>query len=256
MLLHAERLGIDVIAISDHDEFRGAQEAAKLGKKTGIIVIPAQEVTTADGHMIALGISEKIEPGMSALETIDIIHGQGGITTAPHAFDINNDGLRELAKHCDAIEVFNSINVDRISNFKGLSFAAENKIPMVAGSDAHSLAMMGRGLTELPDVYDMDGVLKAIKKGKVNVATKKYIPIKVIMDWSMHRLKISYDFVWDYIDNNYNQPKKLISKRMLSLVHRYPGRTDFLFKAIAYFSLGSVIAYSAAKEIGNRVYGI
>lgn len=256
ILLHAERLGIDVIAISDHDEFRGAQEAVKSGKKIDIIVIPAVEITTANGHMIALGIAEKIKPGMGVHETIDAIHEQGGVAIAPHAFDINNDGLRELAKECDAMEVFNAINIDRISNFKGLSFAAENKIPMVAGSDAHSLAMMGRGLTELPDVYDMDGVLKAIKKGKVNVATKKYIPIKVIMDWSMHRLKFSYDFVWDYIEQNYGQPKRLISKRMLSLVKRYPGRTDFLFKAIAYFSLGSVIAYSAAKEIGNRVYGI
>ncbi len=254
MLLHAKRLGIDVIAISDHDEFRGAQEAVKPGKNIGIIVIPAEEVTTANGHMIALGIQEKIKPMMSALETIDLIHSQGGIATAPHAFDINNDGLRGLAKHCDAMEAFNAINIDRISNFKGLSFAVENKIPMIAGSDAHSLVMMGRGLTELPDVHDIDGALNAIRKGRVGVATKKYVPIKVIMDWSMHRLKFSYDFVWDYIEQNYSQPKKLISKRMLSLVNRYPGRTDFLFKAIAYFSLGSVIAYSAAKEIGNRLY--
>ncbi len=256
MLLHAKRLGIDIVAISDHDEFRGAQEAMKFGKNIGIIVIPAQEVTTANGHMIALGIQEKVKPGMSALETIDVIHKQGGVATAPHAFDINNDGLRELAKECDAMEAFNAINIDRISNFKGLSFAVENKIPMIAGSDAHSLVMMGRGLTELPEVYDMDGALKAIRKGHVGVATKKYVPIKVIMDWSLHRLKFSYDFVWDYIEQNYSQPKKLISKRMLSLVNRYPGRTDFLFKSIAYFSLGSVIAYSAAKEIGNRVYGI
>ena len=254
MLVHAKRLGIDVVAISDHDEFRGAQEAMKFSKKLGIITIPAQEVTTADGHMIALGISERVKPGMSALETIDIIHSQGGVATAPHAFDINNDGLRELAKHCDAMEAFNAINVDRISNFKGLKFAAENRVPMIAGSDAHSLEMMGRGLTELPEIYGMDGALKAIRKGRVGIATRKYVPIKVIMDWSLHRLKFSYDFVWDYIDQNYGQPKKLISKRMLGLVNRYPGRTDFLFKSIAYFSLGSVIAYSAAKELGSKLY--
>ncbi len=257
ILTHAKSLGIGAIAISDHDEFRGSQEAVKLGKKLNIIVIPAQEVTTTDGHMLALGIQEKVRPGLSALETIDVIHQQGGISIAPHAFDINNDGLKEIALECDAMEAFNSINVDRISNFKALNFAISNKMPMVAGSDAHCLAMMGGGLTRIDnDVYAMDDVLTAIKRGRVSVGTKKYVPIKVIMDWSMNRLKLSYDFVWEYIDENYSQPKKTISKRMLTLVNRYPGRTDFLFKSIAYFSLGSVIAYSAAKEIGNRVYGI
>ncbi len=256
ILIHAKRLGIDIIAISDHDEFRGSQEAVKLGKKLGLIVVPAEEITTASGHMIALGIQEKVKPGMSVHETIDAIHDQGGIATAPHAFDINNDGIKDLAKECDAMEVFNSINVDRISNFKSLRFAMKNKVPMIAGSDAHSIDMMGLGLTELPDANSMDHVLNAIKKGRASVATKKYIPIKIIMDWSLHRLKISYDFVSNYIDENYGQPKKLISKRMLSLVNCYPGRTDFLFKSIAYFSLGSVITYSAAKEIGNKIYGI
>jgi len=256
MLMHAKRLGIGIIAISDHDEFRGSQQAVKLGKKHNIIVIPAEEITTSNGHMIALGIQEEIKPGMDVHETIDAIHGQGGVATAPHAFDINNDGMKQLAKECDAIEVFNSINVDRISNFNSLNFAIENKVPMIAGSDAHSLVMMGRGLTELPDVYDVDSALSAIKKGHVSIATKKYVPIKIIMDWSLYRLKFSYDFVWDYIDQNYAQPKKLISKRMLSLVNRYPDRTDFLFKVIAYFSLGSVIAYSAVKEIENRIFSI
>ena len=255
ILRHAKSLGIDAVAISDHDTFRGTQEAMKLGKRYNIIIIPAEEVTTAQGHLIALGITEKIKPGMSVHETIDAIHGQGGIATAPHAFDINNDGLRGLAKHCDAMESFNSINVDRVSNFKSLSFATENKIPMIAGSDAHSLEMMGRGLTRIEKAYDMDGALKAIKNGRVSVATKKYIPIKIIMDWSLHRLKLSYDFVWDYIEQNYGQPKKLVSKRMRSLVNRYPGRTDFLFSGMAYISLASVIAYSTAKEIGSRAYG-
>ena len=155
------------------------------------------------------------------------------------------------------MEAFNSINVDRISNFKALSFALSNKVPMVAGSDAHCLAMMGGGLTQInKEVYEMDDILADIRKGRVSVGTKKYVPIKVIMDWSLNRLKLSYDFVWDYIDENYGQPKRTISKRMLTLVNRYPGRTDLLFKSIAYFSLGSVIAYSAAKEIGNMVYGI
>jgi len=255
ILNHAKRLGIDAIAISDHDEFKGSQQAVRLGRKMDLIVIPAEEVTTSDGHMIALGIQEEIKPGMSALETIDEIHQQGGISIAPHAFDINNDGLKKVAKECDAMEAFNSINIDRISNFKALSFALANKVPIVTGSDAHSLIMMGLGLTRIKkDVNDMDGILSAIRKGQVSVATKKYIPIKVIMDWSMWRLKLSYDFVWDYIDDNYMQPKKLISKRMLSFVNRYPGRTGFLFNSIAYFSLGGVIAYSAAKEIGNRIH--
>lgn len=248
MVQHAKQLGIDVLAISDHDEFKGAQQAVKYGAQYGVMVIPAEEITTADGHMVALGISEQIAPLKSAEETIDLIHAQGGIATAPHAFDINHDGLREKARLCDAMESFNSINLDRVSNYTNLVFALQHKMPMIAGSDAHSMAMMGRGLTALPYVDSVDAALRAIRNGRTRVAKKEYQPMKVIMDWSLNRLNMSYDFVNDYINSYYRHPKKFVSCKALRLVKGYPGKMDPLFSGIAYFSLGSVFMYSILKN--------
>ena len=61
---------LDVIAITDHDEIQGAQEAAELAPRYGIEVIPGSEISTADGHLLALFIPKKISAGLSVVETI------------------------------------------------------------------------------------------------------------------------------------------------------------------------------------------
>lgn len=250
ILRHAKDLGIGAVAISDHDVFKADREVRAAAKKYGIISIPAEEVTTDKGHMLALGISEWIKPQMGVQETLDEIRSQGGIAIAAHPFDINNDGIREAARFCDAMEVFNCLNLDRIANFRSSKFSRAHKIPGVAGSDAHMLQMMGHGLNEIA-AYDMDSILKGIKKGRASVATRKYIPINVIRHWSISRLKFSYDDVMDYIEKNYRGPKKMISKKMLGLVRGYPGSVDHLFSLITYASLATAVTYSCVKSLGH-----
>lgn len=247
MVRHASNIGIDAIAITDHDEIKGALQAKKIAKKYDILIITGEEVTTHSGHLLAVGVEEFIKPGMTVEETIDEIHSQGGIAIADHPFDINNDGIKEKAKLADAIEIFNAINVERITNRKSKRFAELYKKPQVAGSDAHCIEMLGHALNQV-DAYDIDGVLRAIMKGKVELRTK-YIPAHVIMRWSVTRLRLSYPFVLNYINNNYSWPKKHISRKMLGLVKNSPGRIDYFFKGLTYFSLGSAFLYGAMKEV-------
>jgi hypothetical protein len=135
--------GLDGIAVTDHDSLR-SWDTLKSLKLNDFLILSGEEISTRQGHLIALGINEEIRPGMNFLETIDKIHSQGGISVAPHPFDLHEVGLGERAQHADAIEVFNSMNRDHFSNVRAKIFAKYQGKSMVAGSDAHANYMVGR----------------------------------------------------------------------------------------------------------------
>src|SRR3989338_2406246 len=148
MIQAAAAKGINAIALTDHNTTMGWKEAKAAAKKLGIEFIPGEEVDSADGHVLAHNITETIRPGMPLEETVDKIHQQGGIAVASHPFDIKNDGTGKKSLACDALEAFNAINFDRLSNKRCLKFAKINRKPVTAGSDAHAPYMIGRGRSE------------------------------------------------------------------------------------------------------------
>ena len=86
ILRQAADVGLNVIAITDHDEIRGSLEARDLAPKYKLEAIPGVEVSTRDGHLLALFV-EKLPPsGLPLLDTLLIIGRMGGIAIAPHPF--------------------------------------------------------------------------------------------------------------------------------------------------------------------------
>jgi predicted metal-dependent phosphoesterase TrpH len=242
MVRRAKELGIDTLAITDHNTMMGMKDAQKAGKQYGVKIVPGEEVSSKHGHVTALGISETIRPGLSIYETVDIIHSQGGIAIAVHPFDINHDGLRERARACDAVETFNGINLDRISNIVARKFADRHNMPAVAGSDAHTAAMVGAG-TITTKATNIDGILKSIKQGKVTANTK-YVSVRVLRDYAVRRLQVSYDDTMKYIEENFSRPKKFVAKRMLGTVEKSPGTIDNFFNVLAYTAFVNSVLYS------------
>jgi predicted metal-dependent phosphoesterase TrpH len=248
MVARARQLGLNAVALTDHNTIGGHKKAKQAAKKHGLVFIPGEEVECDAGHILALGINEWIRPKLSLSETIDLIHDQGGIAVAAHPFDAAGKGLGVFSKKCDAIEVFDALNIERVANWKGWNFAKKHKMVMTAGSDAHYVEMMGYGITRL-NANDMDGAIKAIKKGKVSIARNEYIPTKIIVDWSVLRLKKSYENIIDYMDGNYRWPKRFVGKKLLRLVDSSPGSIDYLFKLMGYTALGGIIIYTGTREI-------
>jgi predicted metal-dependent phosphoesterase TrpH len=66
ILKHASDVGLDVIAVTDHDDIRGSLEARELAPQYGIEAIPAVEISTKDGHLVALFV-ESLPPPASPL---------------------------------------------------------------------------------------------------------------------------------------------------------------------------------------------
>ena len=85
--------------MADHDTTKGGLAALEESKDfKDILVIPAAEVTSSKGHIVALGIREDVGRGMSPEETVEAIRDLGGIAVAAHPFVKYRDGLCDHAE--------------------------------------------------------------------------------------------------------------------------------------------------------------
>lgn len=166
----AKKRGLNGIAISDHNEIRGTIEALKYSSKE-FLVIPATEVSSADGHILALGVKKVIQMDLSAKETIDLIHSMGGVAVAAHPYDKFRWGVKDLSwkLNFDAIEINGNC---LIGNNEAEKVALEKRRPLVGGSDAHVLSGIGSIATE-SEAKSVDELLENIRKGKCSYVTKK-----------------------------------------------------------------------------------
>ena len=160
---------LDRIAITDHNEIDGALRARDLAPE---LVIVGEEVKTAEGvDLTGLFISEKIPRGTPALEAAETIHEQGGLVYIPHPFaggkGVGEEVLERLASRVDVIEIFNArIHVPEL-NERARRWAEEHDLAGGAGSDAHTLREIGRGVIEVPPYQDQAGFLAALRAGRV-----------------------------------------------------------------------------------------
>jgi predicted metal-dependent phosphoesterase TrpH len=183
----ARAKGLHGIAITDHNSIGGHREAKKFSG-SGFLVIPGIEVSSADGHIVGLGVSESIPQGLSANETVERIKEQGGLAVAAHPFALGRKpGLIHKAKF-DAIEVLNS-RAFFISNPLARRFAERNKLSMVAGSDAHRRDEIGLAYTIVDCEPRTDLVLEQIKMGRSS-ALGRAIPFPGLL-WRFIRKLIS-----------------------------------------------------------------
>ncbi|MBI5679474.1 MAG: PHP domain-containing protein [Methanobacterium sp.] len=168
----ARKIGLDAIAIADHNSIKGAQVGIKEAKGiSDLIVIPAMEVSTNKGHIVALGINKEIKSYMSPEETVEAIRDANGIAIAPHPFVRYREGLCDKVKDLDidAMETLNSRYVFGYSNWRAKKLAEERGIPQIGASDAHFLGAIGSCVTELDADFSIDSIIECILSGKTNV---------------------------------------------------------------------------------------
>lgn len=176
ILKQAVKCGLNGIAITDHDTMQGSIAARKIIKdlKLDIVLIPGAEVTTAEGHLLVLGVSDLPRKGMSPEETVDIAHDFGGIGVVPHPYHPFRHAIGRIPK-CDAVEVYNSKHLFGIANARASIGARKQGLPMVAGSDSHFAKTVGLGVTEI-DAEDTDGAIQAICRGYTRIIGRRTPP--------------------------------------------------------------------------------
>lgn len=168
----SRKIGLDAVAIADHNSIKGSMECIKESKGIeDLIIIPAMEISTIKGHIVALGIHEEIKSKMSPEETIEQVREQGGIAVIPHPFVRYREGLCDYVKtlDIDAIETLNSRYIFGYSNWRAKKLAEEREIPQIGSSDAHFIGAIGSCITEVDADSSVDSILKGILSGKTRV---------------------------------------------------------------------------------------
>jgi hypothetical protein len=175
ILKKAEEVGLDVIAITDHDSIDGAKKA--LSCTTSVLVIPGIEVSTKQGHLLILGVTEVIPAGLDVVDTIEIARKMGALLILPHPYHVWRHGVARRKKagmaEVDAIETFNSRYIVGSANRKAARIAKKLGKPCVAGSDAHHARFVGFGRTFIDADRDIPSILAAIRAGKVTCGGKQ-----------------------------------------------------------------------------------
>lgn len=159
--------GLDVIAITDHDVLHGALEALDLAPKFGIEVIPGCEITTRDGHLLALFIQKPIPRGLSMLESVLRVGEQGGVCIPAHPTDAIAHGasravIQNILRHPDArqvmvgLETINTGIWNQQANPRAQRIASAYSLAATGGSDSHVFWTVGSGYTTFPGFHAQD----------------------------------------------------------------------------------------------------
>lgn len=165
-----KQLGLDGVAITDHNAVEGSARACSMASAEGILVVSGVEVSSAEGHVLAYGLRELVPRGRPLVETVDMIRSAGGVAVAAHPERFPSGMGLELAGEVsfDGIEVLNG-GSSRRGNRLARRLAESKGLPVTGGSDAHSIDQVGKSFTVVDNVSSEDDVLKAIRNGKTSV---------------------------------------------------------------------------------------
>lgn len=177
LLERCERLGIERVAITDHNTIEGALRAKELAPDW---VIVGEEIQTTQGELLGYFMTEWVSPYLEPMETIEQLRKQGAVISVAHPFDTRGskwtlEELTAIVPHIDAIEVFNARCPSNQPNWQAAQFAEQHRLLKTVGSDAHSLLEVGRATLEMPPFMDQAGFLEGL--GQAQAHTRLSSPL-------------------------------------------------------------------------------
>jgi predicted metal-dependent phosphoesterase TrpH len=155
-------LKLDVIAITDHDVLDASLWAYEHRQRYPFEIIPGVEVTTREGHVLGLWVTQPIPKRLSIAETAAAIHEQGGVAILAHPGEVLIAGATPyrhlknphliVESGVDAVEVFNAGSLTPGSNVLAARICRPiaDLVALTGSSDAHTLNAIGRGITRFP----------------------------------------------------------------------------------------------------------
>ena len=183
IIRHAAKLGLDGIAIMDHDDTRGAEDAVRcadyLRHKQAIpddfIVIPGIEISSNQGHIGSLFLTELVSDALSPEETVRRIQEAGGLAVAVHPYHSTGIGDAIFDAPFDAVEVecASVFPVDQAD--KNLQLVDEPRLEQAAKigtSDAHYVNAVGSCYTLVKtEDRTVNGIRGALAAGSSKAVT-------------------------------------------------------------------------------------
>ena len=187
----AKRIGLQGIAVTDHNAVAGIAEAEQAAG-SDFLVVPGIEVSTASGHVLGYGVRQVVPRDLSVEETVERITAQGGVAVAAHPFrfwsGLGDAGLGRA--RFAAYETSNARTLRR-GNARARLRAEAAKVGRTGGSDSHFLDEVARAVTVVDaGPIGLDNLLQALARGATRSqgfdrdvsGTLRYVP-KAVSEW-------------------------------------------------------------------------
>ena len=182
LIERSKAAGLDGICLSEHDYFWKPEDVRELAKRHDYLVLPAIEINTDDGHILAYGLDTYVYGMHRSHELAHHIEQAGGAMIAAHPYrrqmpwyidseqdyqDALERASRNAAyRYCAALETLNGRGTEKENEF---SHRLCDLIGMrgSAGSDAHARVDIGSCATMFEhDIHDIAGLIEEIKAGR------------------------------------------------------------------------------------------
>lgn len=156
-IARARAVGLDKIAVTEHNRIDGALAAKALDPE---LVIVGEEIMTTHGEIIAYFVTEVVPKGLSPQEAIHRLRDQGAVISIPHPLDsLRRSAMRlqnvlQIIDEVDALEVYNGRCVRPQDNAAAAGLARARGKLITAGSDAHTTFEVGRCYLEMAEFSD------------------------------------------------------------------------------------------------------
>ena len=185
----AERIGLNGVCLAEHGGGWNDDLVHQEFGASKLTVIPALEVTTNMGHVIAIGLRSHA-PGIHKIDVLrEVVDEVGGLLISAHPlrnffnappFNVNllyrewssqPNNVEEASEHdlfsfVDLIEVTNGANSERENRFTS-DIANYLGINGTGGSDSHSVQGIGKSLTVFENqITDLASLISELKAGK------------------------------------------------------------------------------------------
>ncbi len=167
---------VDALTITDHNTMGNYSEEILKGLESKYqlnIFSSCVEISTAQGDILAYGISAVPSLNLRPDEIIEIIHSEKGLAVAAHPFDLLGLGDLIFELDLDAIEI-NGLRSKQLNDL-AREAAESMDLPMIGGSDSHNRFHVGTCVTEFPErIVSLKELIEYIKKGKCKPVFLQY----------------------------------------------------------------------------------
>lgn len=152
-----KKQGLSAVAITDHGTWEGGFKGEEF-KDESFSIIPGAEINTNLGEVIGYFLQGEIKY-RDFYDVMDQMKEQDALIAVPHPFDtFRLNRVKEIEKLYEkfhAMEIFNSRCILSSFNVKAYEFAKEHNMGITAGSDAHTLAEIGKGGVMVESIEDL-----------------------------------------------------------------------------------------------------
>ena len=197
LVARAKEMGLAGIAISDHNAVGGVP-AAEMAAGPDFLVIPAVEISTKSGHVLAYGVREAVPRDLGVAETVERIVALGGVAVAAHPYRFWS-GLGETAVAGAPFAAYETCNARTLrgGNARAQAFARERGVGQTGGSDSHFLDEVARAVTVIDaGMLRADDVIQILGEGRTSArgqnrgaeATVRYVT-KAVGEWIVRGMR-------------------------------------------------------------------